>query len=111
MTLFLRDKKNRTIVDCDIYIKDSEYVELSIVVCVDTYSRLLLDLITKNGEEKTINKFIQTFDELQELRGWLWESYFIDGDNNPSEYNIVLETIRKRFKEIADTYELYYVED
>ena len=117
MTLFLRDKKNNTIVDVDCYVKTEEgkkFVEINSTVCIGPYSLLLLQAVAKGkslGDPRHMPQFVETFNELQELRGWLWESYFMGGKNDPEKYNDVLENVRKILKAVAMKYDLGYVED
>jgi len=122
MILFIRDKKNNTILDAELTIKwhednkkdnkkenknpDNYYVELSSLVCIEPYSRLLLSTPEEEREE-----IIATFDALQELRGWLWESYFMNKKNTSDEYDNVLKELRTMLKGVAEKYDLYYVED
>ena len=55
--------------------------------------------------------FVKVFDQLQELRGWLWESYFSGKQNDPKEFDKVLDTVKIMLKAVATRYELNYVED
>ena len=79
MIFFLRDKNNNTILDVNCYKKDG-YIELCSVVCIDTYSKLLLE-----SPEEERGQIIVEFDILQELRGWLWEKYFMGRKNTDDE--------------------------
>ena len=109
MTLFLRDKKRRSIVDCECYIKkeddDYRFIEISVTIDITAYSELLL------SKPELTPDIIYDFTELSELRGWLWESYFMGDDNDPEKLSDVLRILRELFNKIADKYDLYYVED
>jgi hypothetical protein len=105
MVLFLRNKNNETILDADFYEKDG-YLDINPVVCIEPYSKFLL---SRPEEER--DGIITRFDDLQELRGWLWESYFGGRQNTSDEYKKVLTALRSHLKDIADKYELIYVED
>ncbi|MFA5207357.1 MAG: hypothetical protein WC428_01755 [Candidatus Paceibacterota bacterium] len=108
MILFLRNDKRESIVDIDCYVKTEEerkFVELHASVIIKPYSEFLL----KNLDRK--DEIISDFSEIDELRGWLWESYFMGGDNDPKEYDNIIEILRKKLKEIATKYKLAYVED
>jgi len=99
MILFLRSQKNRTIVDIECFVKTEEgrsFVELHASVIIDEYSKFLLDNLDK------ANEIISDFSGLSELRGWLWESYFMGGDNDPEKYGEIIEILRKDLKMIAD---------
>ena len=69
MVLFIRNKKNRSIVDLDVYTKEG-YIEITSCVLIDTYSEFLLENLDRKEE------IISDFNEISELRGWLWEKYF-----------------------------------
>ena len=83
MTLYLRDDKGDNILDIDICVKtngDSSYVELISLVHIPIYSNLLLNNLNKK------NKIIHDFDNLSNLRGWLWERYFMIGENDVNKF-------------------------
>jgi hypothetical protein len=61
MVLYLRNEKNETLVDIEIYEKE-DYVELSSIIIIEPYSKLLLT--QKNKEQ-----IIRDFEFLSELRG------------------------------------------
>jgi len=110
MVLFLRSKLNRTIAEVEVYVKTDEenhlikYIELHASVNIEEYSNLLLNNLKKE-------EIIRDFSDISELRGWLWESYFMGDENDPTKYNDVVKILKKMFVEIADKYELGYVED
>ena len=108
MILFLRNNKNQSIVDLEVWVKtenDYKFVEISSVVIIETYSKFLL----KNLDRKT--EIIEDFSNISELRGWLWEKYFCGGDNDPKKYPEVLLELKRLFETIAEKYDLNYVED
>jgi membrane-bound acyltransferase YfiQ involved in biofilm formation len=109
MILFLRDEKNRSIVDIEFYIKHEgdfkDFIELHSVVCIESYSYFLLENLDKK------DKIIETFDFISELRGWLWESYFMGKQNDVKEYDNVLKLLRNFMHEWAKEFNLKYVED
>ncbi len=108
MILFIRNNKNRTILDCEVYIKSEDsnrFIELHSLVVVSTYSEFLIENIELKEE------IINDFSELSELRGWLWESYFMGKENDPNKYNDVLKILRERIEGVATKYNLYYTED
>ena len=57
------------------------------------------------------DKIIETFDFISELRGWLWESYFMGKQNDVKEYDNVLKLLRNFMHEWAKEFNLKYVED
>jgi len=108
MTLFLRNKNNRSIVDIDIYVKTEEgrkFVELNSSVIIDTYSDFLMNNLNN------ANEIIDTFTYISDLRGWLWESYFAGEENDPERLQDVIKEVKSFLKGVATKYELYYVED
>ena len=110
MILYLRDEKNRTILDLELYVKtedDRSFVELASSIDIKNYSLFLLN----EKHPLRQSQIIRDFDELSELRGWLWESYFMVKKNTKEEYDNVLEEVRKIIKKVADRHSLYYVED
>ena len=107
MILFIRDKKNNTILDLDVYVSsESGLIDISATVVIEHYSRFLLSSPEDRREE-----IISDFDELQEIRGWLHESYFLNRKNCEKEYDRLLEVLRKMIKEFAHKHGLGYVED
>jgi len=108
MILYLRNKNNRTIVDVEIYVKRDEkheFVELRSVVVIDTYSKFLLENLDKSDE------VIDVFSRISELRGFMWEDYFMDRDNTPDELKNVVKMVGDFLKDVAKKYDLYYVTD
>lgn len=113
MIIFLRNERNRTILDLDCYVKTEytgeptpmKFVEISADVAIDTYSKFLLENLERKDE------IIEDFSEMSELRGWLWERYFMGGDNDPEKYDDVIEELRTMIKGYANKYNLKYVED
>jgi hypothetical protein len=108
MILFLRDKNNNSIVDIECYVKTEDgnrFVELHAAVDIHRYSFFLLE----NQDRKA--EIISDFSEIDELRGWLWEKYFMAGKNNPDKYDDVIAILRSMLQGVAGKYELNYVED
>ena len=108
MILFLRSQKNRTIVDIECFVKTEEgrkFIELHATVIIDEYSKFLLDNLDKKDE------IISDFHDMSELRGWLWENFFMGDDNDPEKYDEVIKELRTMLKDYATKYNLYYVED
>jgi len=109
MILFLRDKHNNSIVDLDCYVttgdNDYRYIELSVTVDIMYYSILLLGNLFRKEQ------VIKDFSDIQELRGWLWESYFMGDKNDPDKYDDVIAKLREMLKSVAEKYDLNYVED
>ncbi len=118
MTIFLRTKNNDTIIDCEILKHIDEigkgYVEIHSGVCVIPYTGTVLTIMEEDHPKIRYDKiaeFALDIDTLSELRGWLWETYFMAKKNTVDEYDNVLNEVRKMFKAIADKYDLCVVED
>ena len=108
MILFLRNQKNRTIVDIECFVKTEEgrrFIELHADVAIDTYSKFLLENLDRQKE------IIEDFSAMSELRGWLWEKYFCGGDNDPKEYQNIIRQLQALLQGHAEKYNLRYVED
>ena len=91
MTIYLRTLDNKTLVDIEVSEKD-----LSSVVNIKNYSNLLWSIIANDTDTSTwrlnnesILEFIEMFDSLQELRGWLNETYMATQNKNPTKQEIV----------------------
>ena len=108
MILFLRDQNNDTILDVECFVKTEDgnsYVELHSAVCIAPYSKFLL----ANPDKQ--DAIISHFEDLSELRGWLWEKFFMGGVNDPEKYDEVIGMLRKHLKAVANEFDLGYVED
>lgn len=110
MTIFIRDQKNKTILDLEYYIETKDnysFIEISSSIIIDTYSQFLVNNLNRKDE------IIQDFDDLSELRGWLWEVYFMSEKNigSDEQYSNVLSKLREIIKGVANKYNLYYTED
>ena len=109
MILFLRDNNNNTILDLEVYVKeedDHSFVEVSSAINIKNYSILLLDTLENDKAE-----LIYTFDELSELRGWLWENYFGVTENKPEEYDNVVKELKSILTIVANKYNLNLIQD
>jgi hypothetical protein len=108
MILYLRNDKGKNLLDLEVWVKvegDRRYVELSSNINITNYSHLLLD----NVKNKT--KIIHDFDNLSELRGWLWERYFMTGKNDGSQIDDVIQKLKIVLTKVAKDYNLDLIED
>ena len=112
MTLYLRTQNNKTLVDIAIYDGD-----LSAVVNIQNYSTLLWSIIVIDLDTSTwrlnnplVIEFIEMFDSLQELRGWLHETYIATINKNPTKQEIIRE-VKIILSNVAMRYNLIVVED
>ena len=113
MVHFLRDKNNNTLLEAMVYVdgyehgEGKDYVEVRSGINVIHYSAFLLTA----SDRKTQNKIINIFYDLDELRGWLWENYFMVKKNIASEKDNVEKEVGRMFKNAAEQLGLYYVTD
>lgn len=107
MNFRLKYKKS-TIVDIEVYTQDN-YIEMHSVICIEPYSDLLIK--TYSEEPNRVPELIETFDELQELRGWLWEDYFMDNKNTIDKYDDVIDDINNQLKNVASKFDLFLIKD
>ena len=109
MTLFLRNKKGGNLLDLEVWVKTGDngdkYVEMSSTINIEHYSNFLLDNLDKKS------KIIEDFNNLSELRGWLWERYFMVGKNDGSQIDDVITKLKKTLTKVAKDYKLNLVQD
>lgn len=109
MTIYLKNEENETILDLEVWVKTEEsisFCELRSVVDIKNYSLMLLETPQKAQAE-----LISYFDQLSELRGWLWETYFMGRKNEEKEIDGVIDELKLILKKVADKYGLYLVTD
>ena len=75
------------------------------MVCIEPYSDLLID--TYSYDSNKVSELIETFDDLQELRGWLWEVYFMGDKNTIDKYDDVIYNITNILNDAAIKFDLY----
>ena len=113
MIFYLRNNKNKDIdlAEVEIYlvldsIEANCYVELNSYIYISNYSTLLLE----TTEEKKI-ELIKEFDNISELRGWMWEKYFAVKKNTQEEFYGVMSEVKAMLNSLASKHELCVVED
>lgn len=97
MIHFLRNDKNRTIIECEVYNDD-----LSASTNIEEYSKILIDLHNKDLH----HPFIQAISDLDEIRGWWWEQAKSSG-----EYKSIDDFVKEKFLIVANKYKLSYITD
>lgn len=115
MTLFLRTKDGKTIIDMELWTKsmpenkDHTYHEISCSIDIKNYSEKLIELHNKDCHYQ----FIEAIDHLSEVRRWLWEFYFMNKKNDGSDenYKKILGILRKKLDAAALNFDLVRVED
>ena len=107
MTLFLRNKKNETICSCDFFTDDDGCLDVSCSISVINYTKLLMEF---PKDPKTVGMIASTFDDLDEMRGFLWECHTKvmgkDGDKDAA-YRLV----KAQYDAVAKAFGLSVVED
>ena len=97
-THYIRNVRNNTVVDVESLPED-----LHAVVCLDTYSPLLLELVAQGFPFAEV---VADFYALQEIRGEWFENIEIR-----RSYETPRDLAAQRVREIAKKYGLAYVED
>jgi hypothetical protein len=114
MIFFLRDRlNNETLIETELYVNsydgdNGNYIEISSTLNVPVYSVWLL-----NQKQHHQLKYIAHFHVIDELRGWLWESFFGSKRNVNSEDNMdaVRKHIENLYKIVAKDTNLKFVID
>lgn len=104
MIIYLRNEKNKTLLDVELFIK-KDYVELHSSVILDEYSNKLIKL---HDNLEDYQQFITDFNELSELRGWLCEVY---QDTEKENYNDIKKQLLEIISTIAVKWNLIVVTD
>jgi hypothetical protein len=97
MVHFLRNDKNRTIIECEVYNDD-----LSSSTNIEEYSKMLMDLHRKDLHQV----FIQSISDLDEIRGWWWEQA-----KDSDDYKTIDDFVKEKFLNVAKKFKLNYVTD
>lgn len=97
MIHFLRNDKNRTIIECSVYNGD-----LSAATNIEEYSKILIDLHNKDLHYP----FIKVMSDLDEIRGWWWEQ-----EEDSGNYESIDKFVEEKFLEVAKKYNFNYVTD
>ena len=99
MTHFLRNSKNKTIIECDV-----TKVDLHSATNIQNYSEMLLSLEYTNPKRQ----FIEDMSDLDEIRGWWWERQEQD------DYESIDKFVEEKFRNFAKKWiflDLSYVTD
>lgn len=99
MVHFIRNSKNQTLIECEVYNND-----LHSAVDIKVFGPMLLDLQILNHEE--INDFINDVGNLDEIRGWWWEKEEWAGG-----YNSVDDFVKEKYDDFAKKWNLNYITD
>ncbi len=112
MILQLRNKNKQTITNTEIYLikgdNGKDFIELHSRVDIEEYSRLFLTVQKQNLD---IDQFINIFDHINNLRGWLNENFFMGEQNTANKLPEVIKQVKSMLEVVANQYELFYYED
>lgn len=107
--IFQLRKGRKTVCDVEITTPKEngvEYIELHAAVFVAGYSEVL----AKHMDE--MPKVIKDFEEIEELRGWLWERHLPSKNvYTVDNYRSTMEYVKNILLKAANEYDLQYVED
>lgn len=112
----LRDKTGEDLVDLEVWVKE-DFVEIKSKINIKPYTSYLIEHITSMFASKDFDKsklinMVLDFSKLQELRGWLWNEFSKEnGGNTPKIYDNVITEFDKKFKHMAEKYDLRFVKD
>ena len=103
MTLFLRDKKNNTLCECDFFTDDGS-LDVSCSVSILNYTKLLMRI------QKDIWAASKIFEGLDQMRGLLWE---MNTEVMGKDYDMekAIDIVRTEYEKAAKLYDLFIVED
>lgn len=113
MTLFLRNKQGKNIVDVEVYKttidEEVEVIEVSSTIIIRNYSELLLKSLLIRGVNLNPENVVNDFEKISKFRKWIYESYLQENPHATKEE--VVSKLRDKLKKIADKYDLQYIED
>jgi 2-oxo-4-hydroxy-4-carboxy--5-ureidoimidazoline (OHCU) decarboxylase len=101
MTIFLRNRQNKTIVDIELM----KNLDISVSIDIEEYSKLLLEQPGKLEQYK----LIKAFSFISELRGWLWEVFYVNSKNK--DFGTMKAQISRIVGDIGKDYNLKIMED
>lgn len=99
MVHFLRNKNNRTIIECEVGNAD-----LHSSIDVEVYTKEFI--IHYTNSNSMANDFMSDISNLDEIRGWWWEKEQDSGD-----WKSIDDFVKTKFIEVAKKWELNYITD
>ena len=108
MVLYLRTEDNKTLVDIELTGSTKKEIDISIAIDIKEYTKKFVSLFLVDKDKAY--KFADELNYIQELRGWLFESYLTEVRDSFS-YSDLLELLREYLQSVAETYNLFTVED
>lgn len=99
MTHFLRNRNNRTIIECDVSSND-----LDTSVDLEVYTKeFIIHYTTSNS---VANEFMSDISDLSEIRNWWWER-----EREFGGWKSINAFVKAKFIDVAGKWELMYVTD
>lgn len=95
--IFLRDENNDNVVDTEIIVRDNKIEDMTTLIDVVPYSRLLIKNLYRMDE------VLFEFERIQEMRGWLFET-----QDMSKESKHLMAAISEVYKKSAKKYQLEY---
>ena len=105
MVIYLRDKNKVNLFEVEIW-ENKEGIDISAHVYAENCFK---HIVSKIDDKDYIERFIEKFGVLEELRGWYWERY--RQSENPQDYASVLKELRKIIGFVAEEFKFCMVED
>jgi len=96
MTLRLLNNDEKVLFQSDLKLNDGQ-IEFNSIINISNYSKLLLASPNKEN-------LIRDFNHLNNIKGWLWERFFMDTEETDME--TVLEKMNVILTKISKTYDL-----
>lgn len=103
MTIYLRTPENDTLVDITVF-QNGNHPDIRSDVIIKNYSKFLLENHYRRHE------IIKVFDDLNELRGWLFEVY-LPLENKDATKEDVIRRVKLILKDISNNFKLNVVTD
>lgn len=103
MTIYLRTPENNTLVDITVF-QNGNHPDIRSEVIIKNYSKFLLENHYRRHE------IIKTFDDLSEMRGWLFEVY-LPLENKKATVEDVIERVKLLLKGVSNNFKLNVVTD
>lgn len=100
--------------DIECYITEEDVVELHCHTCVAGIMKYAYNVLLKQ-DDKVKENFVKDAEQIEELRGWLWEVYKAQNSKKTAkeQYSEVLDSLRVALNDFCDKYpgDIYVNED
>lgn len=113
MTIYLRTAENKTIVDIELSpAGNNKKSDISVAINIAEYSLFLLN--TQHGSPRDDirnSEVIADFMQIAELRGWFWEVYMQNINDDAPTFNEAFNAVIEKLRPMADKYQLEIMTD